>query len=245
MSDQTPSKPGVRCDMDDPSQVARGCRIHTRCRTLEPHATAAKNFSSRFPRPTYEGYSWSPTGFALLDLSSTGTLAARERQAALGRSQNSMPPGANRSCRLQQAPRGGPGELRTLADDRLRPLTASKRREQSGTRFRPARGSRAPPRRAHPLATYHPGSARRRAGPASVVTRARKRISPGRGHTNPRRAVERPVLRGRVPGRPERLVSTLPIPCCGYDHNWRLAAGEGRRGTIDGVEDLLTLRSTT
>jgi acetyl-CoA C-acetyltransferase len=35
------------------------------------------------------------------------------------------------------------------------------------------------------------------------------------------------------------------MPCYGYDHNWRLAAGEGRRGTIDGVEDLLTLRSTS
>jgi hypothetical protein len=57
------------------------------------------------------------------------------------------------------------------------------------------------------------------AGPASVVTRARKRIPPGRGHTNSQGAVERHVLCGPVPGRPERLVSTLPIPRYGYDHN--------------------------
>ena len=53
--------------------------------------------------------------------------------------------------------------------------------------------------------------------------------------------------RASSPGAPfpaaTRLVSTLPIRC--YDHNWRLARGEGRRGTIDGVEDLLTLRSTS
>ena len=75
--------------------------------------------------------------------------------------------------------------------------------------------------------TYHPGSARGRAGPASVVTRARKRISPGRGHTNPRRAVERPCCAAGFPAAPRGLLAL-----CQYRAAGTITTGDSRLAKV-------------